>query len=92
MEAVSIVVGLTLIGRLVHTTLRKAKIRSLESSLVVKLCTTSTNCTEQFLKAVGGTRFLQAVRDIDTTRGARAILQYYKRCKSDSLKLKEIRE
>ena len=53
-------------------------------------------------KLQGGTRFLQAVRDIilqevrewffDTTRGARVILRSYERCKSDSLKLREIRE
>ena len=57
---------------------------------------------ERFLEAVGGTRFLQAVRDIilqevrewffDTTRGARVILWSYERCESDSSRLRVILE
>ena len=97
----SIVVGLTLIGRLVYV-VEKAQIRSscayqirslCASSLVVILRTTSLNCTrEQFLKAIGGTSASltrQGTRAIPTS--CQRYKKYYERCESNSEILREVR-
>ena len=70
----------------------KAEIRSSASSLVVKLRTTSTNCTRAIPQSCGRDKIPPSFLGYDNTIGVRVIIWYYKRCKSNSSKLREIRE